>query len=108
MRAQSQPSAFIKRLEKELALNIATCDRLAVLNALQSTEWSIQWKEVICRSSIRTSASLERDSATVLVHDRTARTSSTSGGVGLVVACVEIAVPLAIFRGISIQATDDT
>jgi hypothetical protein len=50
---------------------------------------------------------LKCDSATILVHDWTSRTSSTGGGVGLVVARVEVAVALSIFWGVSIETADD-
>lgn len=50
---------------------------------------------------------MQRNSEAVNVHDRTARTTTTCGSVGLVVARVEIAVTLSVLGGVSVKTTDE-
>jgi flagellar motor switch/type III secretory pathway protein FliN len=56
--AQTQPTALVERLEKELALDITTGDGLTSLDALERPQRSVQGEEIIGGSAIRSTASL--------------------------------------------------
>lgn len=90
-----------------MTLDVASRNRLSILNALQGAQWSIEGQEVICRCAVGTATSLEGDGATILVHDRTARTSPTGSSIGLVVAGIEIAISFSVFGGVSVESADD-
>lgn len=107
MRSKTETAALIKRFEQELALNISSRDRLSLLDTLQRAQWAVERQEVVGRGSIGSAASLERNSSAIFADDRTSRRATTSCRVGLVVACVEIAVSFTVLRCVTVQTADD-
>jgi len=78
------------------------------LNAAESSGSAVKGKEVIGRGTVGTAAGLDGDGVAINVDNGTAGTSSRGGGVGLVVACVEIAVTFLVFGGVSVETTNNT
>ena len=90
-----------------MALDVTSSHRLPLLDALKRAQGSVKREEIVGRGAVRTTTSLQGDRRTILADNRTTATPTTGRGVGLVVACVEVAVPISIFRRIPVQATDD-
>ena len=105
---QTKATALIERLQEELTLDGATLNRLPLLDAAQSSQGAVQGEEVVSGGTIRPTARLQGYSRTVDINNRTTRTAPASSGICLVVACVEIAVSVSVFGGISIKSTNDT
>ena len=107
-RGQTEPPALIKRLEDELALDVASSDSAPLLQALQRAQWPVKREEVVGGGAVGPAAGLQRDSIAVNVDNRAARATTAGCCAGLVVTRVEVTVPVAVFGRVAIQPANDT
>ena len=91
-----------------MALNGTSLHRLPLLDAAQSSQGAVKRKEIVSRGAIGSPTRLQGHGGTVDVDYRTARATTAGGGICLVVACVEIAIAVSVFRSISIESANNT
>ncbi len=100
--AQAQPPTLVEGLEEELALDVAARYWLPCLEAPQCSERAVQGQEVVGRRPVGSAAGLERHHIPVDVNNGTSGAPTASGGAGLVVARVEVGIPVRVLRRVAI------